>query len=313
MSNPASSPGFFGAIVLHAIALGALLLAGAKESPDVVTDADPILLMLGGEDPNKDAGLVGRERGVARGTQDGKIFEPTNDNTSELDAIRRRNEQLARQEAEAARRAAEAAQKQQARLEEERRKLEAARAREQASRRQTPKPATPPANASGGTSSEKQSGQTVSIKKILAEQGNRGGNQSRPAGRGGRRVGEVSIGGGNTFGRPDGTGGNGGDGGRRVADARITYVKAVRERFVIYYNEIIDEEPPSIQETVSVRARFSVSKNGEIRFLEIEGSSNPQIRECIRKAFSRAFPRRFQSPPNGEAFTGCLEGIEFLR
>ena len=55
-----------------------------------------------------------------------------------------------------------------------------------------------------------------------------------------------------------------------------------------------------------------LGKNGEIRFLEIEGSSNPQIRECIRKAFALAFPSRFQRPPNGDAFTGRLDGIEFL-
>ena len=68
----------------------------------------------------------------------------------------------------------------------------------------------------------------------------------------------------------------------------------------------------SCRSSVDFNLRFSVGKNGEIRFLEIEGSSNPQIRECIRKAFARAFPSRFQRPPNGDAFTGRLDGIEFL-
>ena len=103
-----------------------------------------------------------------------------------------------------------------------------------------------------------------------------------------------------------------GDGGKRVADARMTYVEAVRARFVVHFENVVAQNPPSIPSSVSVNARFSVGKNGEIRFLEIEGSSNPQIRECIRKAFALAFPSRFQRPPNGDAFTGRLDGIEFL-
>lgn len=314
MSNSLSAPGLCCAISLHAIALGALLLAGSDETPVTASDADPILLMLGGEDPNKDAGLVGRERGVARGTQDGENFDPTAD-TSQLDAIRQKNEQLAREEAEAAKRAAE-----QARKEAERRAAEKAaaeeKARQEAQQRARanqnstkPKPPAPPKPAGAGNPTPER----VDIRSLVNSNRNKikSGNSGNRNGRSNVRIGEIKVGGGSVLGSPDGTGGNGGDGGKRVADARRTYVAAVRERFVIHFQNVVDQNPPSIPQLVSVNARFSVGKNGEIKFLEIEGSSNPQIRECIRKAFSLAFPSRFQSPPNGEAFTGRLDGIEF--
>lgn len=314
MSNSLSAPGLCCAISLHAIALGALLLAGSDETPVTASDADPILLMLGGEDPNKDAGLVGRERGVARGTQDGENFDPTAD-TSQLDAIRQKNEQLAREEAEAAKRAAE-----QARKEAERRAAEKAaaeeKARQEAQQRARanqnstkPKPPAPPKPAGAGNPTPER----VDIRSLVNSNRNKikPGNSGNRNGRSNVRIGEIKVGGGSVLGSPDGTGGNGGDGGKRVADARRTYVAAVRERFVIHFQNVVDQNPPSIPQLVSVNARFSVGKNGEIKFLEIEGSSNPQIRECIRKAFSLAFPSRFQRPPNGEAFTGRLDGIEF--
>ena len=327
MSNSLSAPGLCVAVALHAIALGVLLFAGAEETAVSASDADPILLMLGGEDPNKDAGLVGRERGVARGTQGGKIVDPAND-TSRLDAIRESNERLAQEEAAAAQRAAEEAAKR-AQAEAERRQreqaaAEAARqkaAREAAAKPKTPAPTKQPTkpNASG----TKPSGGTVDISKLVQSNRNKGlynnsgSENTKPSGGNGKgaKIGEVKVGGvggGSVLGRPDGTGENGGDGGKRVADARMTYVEAVRARFVVHFENVVAQNPPSIPSSVSVNARFSVGKNGEIRFLEIEGSSNPQIRECIRKAFALAFPSRFQRPPNGDAFTGRLDGIEFL-
>lgn len=319
MSNSLSAPGLCVAVALHAIALGVLLFAGTEETAVSASDADPILLMLGGEDPNKDAGLVGRERGVARGTQDGKIVDPAND-TSRLEDIRESNERLAREEAVAAQRAAEEAAKQ------ARAAAEAARqkaAQEAAAKKPKP-PATPPKQpAKPNGSGTKPSGGTVDISKLVQSNRNKGlynnsgtGN-SKPSGSGrkGPKIGEVKVGGvggGSVLGKPDGTGGNGGDGGKRVADARMTYVEAVRARFVVHFEDVVAQNPLSIPNSVSVNARFSVGKNGEIRFLEIEGSSNPQIRECIRKAFGLAFPSRFQRPPNGDAFTGRLDGIEFL-
>lgn len=321
MRESLSAPGLCVAVALHAIALGALLFAGTQEDTVSASDADPILLMLGGEDPNKDAGLVGRERGVARGTQDGTIPEPDGD-TARLDAIREANERLAREEAEAAARAAEEAAKQ-AQAEADRRREQAAaeaarRKAEQAARKQ-PKPA----NSNPSANKPKPSGGSVDIRSLVQNNRNKG-LYDKPAnatpsrggsGKGIKRIGEVKVGrvgGGSVLGKPDGTGGNGGDGGKRVADARMTYVEAVRERFVVHFENVVAQNPPSIPQSVSVDARFSVGKNGEIRFLEIDGSRNAQIRECIRKTFSLAFPRRFQRPPNGEAFTGRLDNIEFL-
>ncbi len=313
MSNSLSAPGLCVAVALHAIALGVLLFAGTEETPVNASDADPILLMLGGEDPNKDAGLVGRERGIARGTQDGKIPEPNG--TSRLDDIRESNERLAREEAAAAQRAAEEAAKQA--------RAAAEAARQKAAKEAAAKTPTknPPPKPSG--SGAKSSGETVDISKLVQSNrdkglyNNSGTSNSKPSGSGrkGPKIGEVKVGrvgGGSVLGRLDGTGGNGGDGGKRVADARMTYVEAVRARFVVHFENVVAQNQPSIQNSLSVNARFSVGKNGEIRFLEIEGSNNPQIRECIRKAFARAFPSRFQRPPNGDAFTGRLDGIEFL-
>lgn len=324
MSNSLSAPGLCVAVALHAIALGVLLFAGAEETAVSASDADPILLMLGGEDPNKDAGLVGRERGVARGTQDGKIVDPATD-TSRLNAIRESNERLAQEEAAAAQRAAEEAAKQ-AQAEAERRQREQAAAeaaRQKAAREAAVKPKPPATPTKPNSSGTKPSGGTVDISKLVQSNrskglyNNTGSGNRKPSGGSGKgvKIGEVKVGrvgGGSVLGRPDGTGGNGGDGGKRVADARMTYVEAVRARFVVHFEDVVAQNQPSIPNSVSVNARFSVGKNGEIRFLEIEGSSNPQIRECIRKAFARAFPSRFQRPPNGDAFTGRLDGIEFL-
>ncbi len=320
MSHSLSAPGLCSAVALHAVVLGMLLFAGTEETAVSASDADPILLMLGGEDPNKDAGLVGRERGVARGTEDGTIPEPDND-TSRLDAIREANERLAQEEAAAAERAAEEAARQ-AKAEAERRQreqaaAEAARQKAEQEARNKPKSAnaTPPAN--------KPSGGSVDIRSLVRNNRDKGlynktnttassrrGNGNKPV-----RIGEVRVGrvgSGSVLGKPNGTGGNGGDGGKRVADARMAYVEAVRERFIVHFENVVAQNPPLLPNAVSVDARFSVSKSGEIRFLEIDGSNNSQIRECIRKVFRLAFPNRFQRPPGGEAFTGRLNNIEFL-
>lgn len=333
MNNSLSAPGLCVAVALHAIALGALLFAGSESETVSASDADPILLMLGGEDPNKDAGLVGRERGVARGTQDGTIADPRSD-TSRLDAIRKNNERLAREEAEAAQRAEEEAEKQAKRdaerkaaaAAEAQRKAEAA-AQKRAADKDKPKAPEKPNNTPGKGATQQAkptpSGGSIDISKLVQSNRQKGlyntngssGSSRSSVGKGTKRIGEVKIGGvggGSVLGKPDGTGENGGDGGKRVADARMTYVNAVRARFVIHFENVVDQNPPSIPNSVSINARFSVSKNGDIQFLSIEGSSNAQIRECIRNTFKRAFPSRFQRPPNGEAFTGRLDNIEFL-
>lgn len=321
MSNSFSAPGLCCAVALHAIALGALLFAGTGSEAVSQSDADPILLMLGGEDPNKDAGLVGRERGVARGTEDGTIPEPNND-TSRLDAIREKNERLAREEAEAEKRAAEeAAERAKAEAErKQREQAEAERRKAEQAAREKPKDKPKPGNAGRTKPKQETDGRNVNIRDIVKNNRDKGlyknsGGNKPPRNGKGTRIGEIKIGGaggGSVLGKPDGTGGNGGDGGKRVADERITYVNAVRERFNIHFENIVAQNPPSIPNSVSVNALFSVGRNGEIRFLKIEGNDNPQIRECIRKTFSRAFPSRFKRPPNGESFTGRLDDIGFI-
>lgn len=304
MKKISSIPGIALSVAVHVLALGALLLMAREDDTVSPSAADPILLMLGGEDPNKDAGLVGRERGVARGTQDGNLFDPGEFSQEKLDALKRQNERLAAEEAaqaERERRAAEAVAKKAA---------EEKSARERAKQEQAkPKPAPgKPANDKPASAGKK-----VSISEILKTRKPAGGNANPPKGRAsGKRITDVRVGGGKPFGASNGTGGNGGDGGSRVANAQMLYVEAVNARFKIHFENVVAQNPPSIPQSVSVDVRFSVGKNGEIRFLEIEGSDNAQIRECIRKAFKLAFPSRFQRPPNGESFTGRLNNVRFL-
>lgn len=322
MSASSSTPGFSIGIAVHAIALGALLVFGGEEIAVSNSAADPILLMLGGDDPNKDAGLVGRDRGVARGTEDGNLFDPGEFSQDRLNALTEQNQRLAAEEAAAAERARQAAEEAARRAEAEKAAAEKA-ARERAAREKAketgakPKPA--PNNNSKGKGDSKASGaEKVDISKLLKDRnrsgGNKPGNTRKPSGNGsGKRISDVRVGGGGgqVFGRPDGTGGNGGDGGKRVADEQMLYVEAVLQRFKIHFENVVAQNPVSIPDSVTIDARFSVDSSGNIRFLEVLGSSDPQIRDRVRKTFERAFPSRFQRPPRGDAFTGCLRGITF--
>lgn len=314
MKKFSSIPGIAVSVAVHALALGAFLLMAQEDEAVSPSAADPILLMLGGEDPNKDAGLVGRERGVARGTQDGNLFDPGEFSREQLDALKQQNERLAAEEAaqaERERRAAEAAAKKAA---EEKAARERAK-REQAKSNPKPAPGKPSSErkSSGGSTEKKSDAKKVSISEILKTRNSGGGNATpSKGGNFGKRITNVRVGNGKPFGTASGTGGNGGDGGKRVANEQMLYVEAVNARFKIHFENVVAQNPPSIPQSVSVDVRFSVGKNGEIRFLEIEGSDNAQIRECIRKTFKLAFPSRFQRPPNGESFTGRLNNVRFL-
>lgn len=314
MSRSSSASGFTFGIAVHAVALGALLVFGGEATDITSSSADPILLMLGGDDPNKDAGLVGRERGVARGTQDGKLFDPGAFSQERLNELTEQNKRLAAEEAaaeraqqeaeEAARKAAEQAAREKAARE---------RAAREAAAREAAKPKPPSRNNNSGG---KPSAEKVDIRTLVKNQNRGSGNKPKnnQSGRGsGKRISDVRVagGGGDVLGKPDGTGGNGGDGGSRVADARELYVEAVKQRFNIHFENVVAQNPVSIPDSVTIDARFSVDANGNIRFLEVIGSNDPQIRDRVRKTFERAFPSRFQRPPNGAAFTGRLKRITF--
>lgn len=327
-------PGLAVALAVHALALGALLLIGGENDAATPSDADPILLMLGGDDPDKDAGLVGRERGPARGTEDGDPFD-SEEFSKRLEAIREENERLVAEEEAQAAAAAEAA----ARAERERAEAAEKAAREQAAREQVAREkaaaekaareraaaeaAKKKAEAAKNAAAAKNSGDAkkVDIRQLVKNNRKNGGSGKNPGGRSsggnapGKRVGEVKVGGGGNgkaFGTVDGTGGNGGDGGARVADARALYVKAVLKRFEIFFDDVVAQEPLSIPSSITVDVRFTVDARGNVRFLDVVGSSEAQVRARVEKIFRLAFPKPFQPPPGGDPFTGRLNGVSFV-
>lgn len=321
-------PGLSVALAVHALALGALLLIGGENDAATPSDADPILLMLAGDDPDKDAGLVGRERGPARGTEDGDLFDPGEFSRERLEKIREENERLAAEEEAQAAAAAEAA----ARAERERAAEEKA-AREKAAREKTAaekaareraaaEAAAKKAEAAKNAAAAKNAGDAkkVDIRRLVnnnrknGASGKSSGGKSSGGKASGKRVGEVKVGGGNgkAFGTVDGTGGNGGDGGARVADARALYVKAVLKRFERFFDEVVSKEPLSIPSSITVDVRFTVDARGNVRFLDVVGSPDDQVRARVEKIFRLAFPEPFKPPPGGEPFTGRLNGVSFL-
>lgn len=311
MKKFSSIPGIFASVAVHVLALGALLLIAREEDAVSPSAADPILLMLGGEDPNKDAGLVGRERGVARGTQDGNLFDPGEFSQEKLNAIKAQNERIAAEEAARAEREQRVAEDAAKKAAEEKAARERAK-REQAKPKPVPGKSANDKKSAGKSAEKPSDGKKVSISEILKAQKS-GGGKATPAkgGNSGKRITDVRVGGGKPFGSSTGTGGNGGDGGKRVANAQMLYVEAVAKRFEIHFQNVVAQNPVSIPKSVVVDARFSVDSSGNIRFIEVLGNQDSQIRNCIRKTFERAFPNRFQRPPNGEAFTGCIRGISF--
>ncbi len=322
-------PGLAVALAVHALALGALLLIGGENGAATPSDADPILLMLAGDDPDKDAGLVGRERGPARGTEDGDPFD-SEEFSKRLKELREENERLVAEEEAQAAAAAEAA----ARAERERAEAAEKAAREQAARekaaaekaareRAAAEAAKKKAEAAKNAAAAKNSGDAkkVDIRQLVKNNRKNGGSGKNPGGRSsggnapGKRVGEVKVGGGGNgkaFGTVDGTGGNGGDGGARVADARALYVKAVLKRFEIFFDDVVAQEPLSIPSSITVDVRFTVDARGNVRFLDVVGSSEAQVRARVEKIFRLAFPKPFQPPPDGDPFTGRLNGVSFV-
>lgn len=322
-------PGLAVALAVHALALGALLLLGGENDAATPSDADPILLMLGGDDPDKDAGLVGRERGPARGTEDGDPFD-SEEFSKRLKALREENERLVAEEEAQAAAAAEAA----ARAERERAEAAEKAAREQAARekaaaekaareRAAAEAAKKKAETAKNAAAAKNSGDAkkVDIRQLVKNNRKNGGSGKNPGGRSsggnapGKRVGEVKVGGGGNgkvFGTVDGMGGNGGDGGARVADARALYVKAVLKRFEIFFDDVVAQEPLSIPSSITVDVRFTVDARGNVRFLDVVGSSEAQVRARVEKIFRLAFPKPFQPPPGGDPFTGRLNGVSFV-
>ena len=204
MNSRLSMPGLAVALAVHALALGALLLIGGENDAATPSDADPILLMLGGDDPDKDAGLAGRERGPARGTEDGDPFD-SEEFSKRLEALREENERLVAEEEAQAAAAAEAA----ARAERERAEAAEKAAREQAARekaaaekaareRAAAEAAKKKAETAKNAAAAKNSGDAkkVDIRQLVKNNRKNGGSGKTPGGRfsggnaSGKRVGK---------------------------------------------------------------------------------------------------------------------------
>lgn len=297
------------ALGIHVVAFVALVVWGTTSgSSDVVSsDSDPILLMISGTDPTKSAGIVDRERGVARGTKEGKIFDPGKYTPERLDAITKENEASAKA-AEAAQKAAESAK----------------------NVPETPAPPKKPAPknttgtqspAPGKTASNDGKPERVSLADALKDRNrNKGGkgksgtkSGSGKTGTGktgtGKTVSGVKINTSDIFGTATGTGENGGEGGSAVAtrDARAEYVEAIALVFFNHLENVLAQNPVSIPQSVTVAVQFAIDKRGNIRFLKIENNFDPQVRDRVQKAFAR-IPRQ-SAPPRGEPFTGRIAHV----
>ena len=317
--------GFIAALAVHGVALALVCALGnsGRGNESVASDADPLLLLLpGNDDPTKDAGIIGAERGIARGTKDGKLFDPGKYTEGRLEKIAEDNRKAA--EAEAARIAAEEAARERESEPQPANVENAKTARETPKKDATPAKNVPAKNDSGAKKNPSNAGKNsgrelVSTKDLIANKKNSGaknGGKNSSSGKNSNGNGKGVSGGkintGNILGNSSGTGGNGGDGGSRVADARQVYAAAVAKVFQVHFENVVAQNPVSLPQSKTVSVRFSVDARGNIRFLGIADSTDPQLTDRVKKAFERAFPSKFRTPPNGEAFTGRLDGITFV-
>ena len=299
--------GFLFSVVVHASLIGAAVYFSARaKSADVVSDSDPLLVLLADEnaDPTKSAGLVGEERGLAQGSLDGDTLKETGGAGDDF----KFSEQLeplppppppppppqpqppaeAQPEppppvpAETKPKPAAAGEKKPA----------------EATSGRKPKPAdSGPKKISFSDWKKNASGNTRKPP---------GANAKNPSG-GGKTpsidVGKIGIGSGGNgkrFGTPDGTGGNGGDGGRAVASAQQAYARDVAERLMKHLDDVLAQAPLTLERTLYVSVRLGVDARGNVSFLEVLESSDPQVRDRVRRAVERI--GKFRAPPEGRAF-----------
>lgn len=115
-------------------------------------------------------------------------------------------------------------------------------------------------------------------------------------------VGKIGIDGGNgkSFGAAGGTGGNGGEGGSAVASAQQAYAAEVAQNLARHLDDVLARAPLKLGASVVVAVRLGIDSVGNVRLLEVLGSSDAQVRDRVAKAVARI--GKFRAPPQNQAF-----------
>lgn len=303
----------FVSVILHGAAFGAVLLISANAQSDTVASAsDPLLAMLADPDadPTKAAGLVGEEPGLAQGSLDGKTLEEEDYGLEEMKALNEAAEEAL---------ATPLPEPEPVPAEPERAEPVPATPAPATPKEATPaetKPKPSPKPKPKPDTKSNSGGKKMSFEEF--QRRNRTGNKPKPGTGSGRKpgsvkvskidVGKIGIGsGGGRFGVPDGTGGNGGEGGRAVASAQQLYAAEVARKLASHLDNVLAQSPLTLDASVSVTVRLNVDSQGNISFLEISGSSDSQVRDRVQKAVSRI--GKFRRPPEGRAFSVSIPDV----
>lgn len=305
--------GFAFSVFLHAVLVGAAVYFSVRAKNAVVpADSDPLLLVFADEnaDPTKAAGLVGEERGIARGSTDGDTLKETGAANDE-DSERFQLDELPPPPPEPEPAAPEPvpAEPEPVPAQPTPAPVPAAKPAEKPAA--TAKPQKKPEAKSAAPAPKKISYDAWKKTSAASQKKSSGGNAKKSSGGkksgGGKApsidVGKIGIGNGNggkRFGTADGTGGNGGDGGRAVVSAQQAYALDVAKKLMKHLDDVLMQSPLTLENTLVVSVRLSVDERGNIRFLEVQGSSDSQVRDRVRKAVERI--GKFRAPPEGRAF-----------
>ncbi len=314
--------GFKGAIfscALHGAALAALIFFSAQtQGNDVISASDPLLAMFADEnaDPTKSAGLIGEELGLAEGSTDGNTLEST-DFSDELEALNKAADEALERELSEPEPAPEPVPAEPAPVvatpvpekpvPAEPKKPAPEKPKPDVKKPAPKKPETKPKDASSG-------GKKMSLEEFRKQNKPKqpkkpgGGKQS---GTGKKTTAKIDLSkvtsGGKRFGVPGGTGGNGGEGGRAVASAQQVYASEVAQKLATHLDNVLEQQPLTLEFAVSVEVRLQADASGNIRLLEIIGSHDAQVRDRVEKAVSRI--GKFRKPPEGRAFSISLPNV----
>lgn len=312
--------GFKGAIfscALHGAAFAALIFFSAQtQGNDVVSASDPLLAMFADEnaDPTKSAGLVGEELGLAEGSTDGNTLENP-DFSDELEALNDAAEEALEKPLPEPEPEPVPAEPSPAVATPEPAKPVPAETKTPAPEKTKPevkkpapkKPAPKPKNTTSG-------GKKMSLEEFRKQ--NKPKQPKKPgsgkkSGSGKRTTAKIDLSkvtsGGKRFGVPGGTGGNGGEGGRAVASAQQVYASEVAQKLATHLDNVLEQQPLTLEFAVSVEVRLQADASGNIRLLEVIGNNDAQVRERVAKAVSRI--GKFRKPPEGRTFSISLPNV----
>ena len=297
--------GFKGAIfscALHGAAFAALIFFSAQsQGNDVVSASDPLLAMFADEnaDPTKSAGLIGEELGLADGSIDGNTLESP-DFSDELEALNDAAE-------EALERPLPEPEPEPEPVPAEPKKPAPEKPKPDVKKPAPKKPEPKPKNTTSG-------GKKMSLEEFRKQnkpkQPKKPGGGKKP-GSGKKTTAKIDLSkvtsGGKRFGVPGGTGGTGGEGGRAVASAQQVYASEVAQKLATHLDNVLEQQPLTLEFAVSVEVRLQADASGNIRLLEVIGNNDAQVRDRVAKAVSRI--GKFRKPPEGRAFSISLPNV----